>query len=1011
MSFNAFVANMFGYAGGFLKKDLASYNSIETVDGQTLIAKDGSLATVVRIDGIKELMGARDLDRMVTQMASRLSSIMSKPGHAIQVWFSRDPDYSKQLVEEMIQTPKVIASHLDLSFDDVFEAKIDHLQKYIVQEGFYMVLWTRLDSLNAQERKQALIDMKPPKLWPAALDTQNVFAGAEELVIRHRTFAVNFVQDLKELKIRSEALEGEEALRAMRSSVYPDMTGSKWRPHIPGSENGVDKLTGKPFTTWPRLQEISDSDVSHLLWPRVDDQLFDREAEIINQHLVRIGAYNFIGVDMTTGPLDLMPFSDLLKRMTEVDEFPWRVSFFIEGDGMSSLSIKNAIASVLTFTSNDNKLISNAVKMLNRLRDENQGPMVRLRTSFATWAPADSKRLIEQRGSRLIRAVESWGGCLASMSAGDPLAGVMSSTLALDVRSTAPAGVPPLRTALSLLPLLRDASPFDEGTVLFRTKDKRPWLFQPGSAQQDNSVDIIYAVPGKGKSVLMNTMNSAFCLSPVGTGGAGGIKLPRIAILDIGPSSRGLISLLKEALPPERRHEVEYTRLRNIPEHAINALDTQLGLREPLPLERDFLVNYLTVLGTPVGQSKPPAMLPELAGMLIDEVYRDVSDKTRGGHPKEYTVGLEEEVDEAIRKFDIRLGENPKWWTVVDKLFEKGGPAIRAAQMAQRHAVPRIEDLMRMLRQPQVMDMYGETRTDHDQKLTEVVFLMLNSALREYPILSDVTRFDLGDAQVVALDLDEMAPRGCPAADKQSAIAYMLGRYVLAKDFYLNEDLLRLPAFPEEYKPYHALRIRRLRETPKRLCFDEFHRTRETPTVRHQVVIDMREGRKWGVQVVLASQMIEDFDDNMISLATGIWILGVNTERDAIKAAEIFGLSQGAASVIKNDLAGPSPDGAPFLVKLEMKDGRHEHLLINTLSPVESWAFSTTPEDAALRNRLYSTVGAVETRRRLAKRFPGGSAKREILRRIKQAAEAGSASAELADGIIAALAGEIERQG
>jgi len=83
----------------------------------------------------------------------------------------------------------------------------------------------------------------------------------------------------------------------------------------------------------------------------------------------------------------------------------------------------------------------------------------------------------------------------------------------------------------------------------------------------------VYARPGSGKSVLSNAQNLALCMS-------GGItRLPRIAIIDIGPSSSGLISLLKEALPEKDRHLVAYHRLRMLPEYSINPFDTQLGSR------------------------------------------------------------------------------------------------------------------------------------------------------------------------------------------------------------------------------------------------------------------------------------------------------------------------------------------------------------------------------------------------------------------------------------------------
>src|SRR3546814_15645763 len=120
------------------------------------------------------------------------------------------------------------------------------------------------------------------------------------------------------------------------------------------------------------------------------------------------------------------------------------------------------------------------------------------------------------------------------------------------------------------MPGNRDARPWKYGAVLFRTPDGRPWPYEPGSNQQDAYIDLVSAPPGKGKSVWLNSTNLAMCLSASATSGIGGAQLPRIAIIDIGPSSAGLISLLKEALPPERRHEAQYRRLHMTQEAAIN---------------------------------------------------------------------------------------------------------------------------------------------------------------------------------------------------------------------------------------------------------------------------------------------------------------------------------------------------------------------------------------------------------------------------------------------------------
>jgi len=63
--------------------------------------------------------------------------------------------------------------------------------------------------------------------------------------------------------------------------------------------------------------------------------------------------------------------------------------------------------------------------------------------------------------------------------------------------------------------------------------------------------------------------------------------------------------------------------------------------------------------------------------------------------------------------------------------------------------------------------------------------------------------------------------------------------------------------------------------------------------------------------------------------------------------------------------------------------------LVNTLGPVELWALSTSAEDVALRNQLYDRLGAVIARKALSINFPGGSARKEMNRRIMVYTEKG----------------------
>ena len=305
----------------------------------------------------------------------------------------------------------------------------------------------------------------------------------------------------------------------------------------------------------------------------------------------------------------------------------------------------------------------------------------------------------------------------------------------------------------------------------------------------------------------------------------------------------------------------------------------------------------------------------------------------------------------------------------------------------RRYAVPLIADSASVVRSKAVEDLYGEIVAPTGEKLIDAFARMVSAAIREYPILARVTRFDLGDARVVSLDLDEVAKSGGEASDRQTAVMYMLARYVLANHYYLTEESIN--DFPEKYQGYHRRRISEIREDPKRIVFDEFHRTSKARAVRDQVIVDMREGRKWKVQVALISQSVEDFDPVMIEFATAVYIMDAGPQQAVNRTAEIFGLSDTAKTALATRVHGPREGGATFLAIYATKQGINTQLLTATIGPIELWAFSTTAEDVKLRNILYKRLVPAVARQLLARLFPQGSAAKlleERLQRVKESA-------------------------
>ncbi|NBX66809.1 MAG: type IV secretion protein IcmB [Proteobacteria bacterium] len=968
------------------RQAVESFVRLETADDEnTLVSNDGSLISYLRVDGSRQIIGEEEYAHLIESSTVKLGARFDRPGHAMQIYFVRDPARARGAVENLVKPSHQAARNIGLDLDDLFRERIRHMAHYIVWEECYFVLWTRPSILTKSDLARAAKEQQNKK-WVNAPNAQFPLAALDILRARHKSYVAGIQSALDELGIRADLLDSHTALQCVRNNLFPDRSNDKWRPNLPGD----------PI---PVRAAKEAGDLSDILWPPIRQQLTASSAEIINDHSVRIGGLLWGGCDIVLAPMDPSPFPMLLNRLFDT-KVPFRISFLIESGGVEGMNARHSIATFLTVTNPINRTIKNSLDALKALaRSE---PVVKLRLSLATWAPDGKQELLEDRISVLMQAAESWGYCQVSNIVGDPLDSVLSSAMGVACASTAPAAIAPMAEIMKLIPWQRPSSPFDKGALLLRTPDGKAWPYQTGTSLTTTWFDLIFAQPGAGKSVLMNSLNLGTCVSP------GLSKLPFVAVIDIGPSSSGLISLIKESLPQDRRHEAAYYRLQMSPQYAINPFDTQLGCRYPLIDERSYLCELLTLLCTPPGAERPYDGVQQLAGLVVDEMYRWRDDTAANAEARPYLPRVDHDIDEAIKKYNIHLPPDPYWWDIVDQFFDL--ELWHLANLAQRHAVPVLGDAITAARRPQIRNLLEETQIGSSAETVINAFeRMITSAIREYPILASVTRFEITDARVCALDLMDVCPQGDEAADRQTSIMYMLARHALVRSWWMSQDTLR--AVPEKYRKYHEARLVDIGETPKRLCYDEFHRTSKSKSVRGQIIRDVREGRKRGVQIVLASQLLDDFDNDMIDLATAVWVLGTAVSERAVEnVQQRFGLSNTARHVIRHRLTGPRAGGAPALLVLGTNEGRYEQHLINTLGPVELWALSTSSEDVGIRNRLYSRLGARRARQLLASNFPGGSARSEIKRRVFTRAEAGETQTVAVSAVIEEIVEELVSQ-
>lgn len=947
-----------------------SFVEIETVDHdkKSLVASDGSLATVIHVNGSTRMMGEAEFAFAVQTLTGLLNSFMKDTGHTLQVYWIRDPDGAADLVRRALEPGRKQAEQLQLNFTDLIDEKEREMLKWISFEAVYFVCWTHPSVLSPVETKSAREQQKNENDVFKGMDfsdAQGPRALLSALRNRHQAFAASVASELLGLGLMSESLNAHDAIKAMRVSVDPQWTSRDWKAVIPGD----------PI---PVRFPIRSNEVSAVWWPPLASQIWPRDAKTIENRFLQIGDRIHAPMYIDVASNRMEDFQRLISRTLGIDrKMPWTVSFLMSGNGLKKQNLKGTVASVVAVMNSDNPYIRDAIRALKEY--SKQGSVVQYQVAFNTWAPVGEMNLLRQRASRLAQALIDWGGAEVREVTGDPVEGFTSTAMGLSYKSVATESAPPLLDVVPALPIGRPASPWKSGAELFASTDGKLMPYQPGSELQNTFISLFLGSPGSGKSIQMFKQHLATCLAPA----PGVFKLPYISIIDIGPGSAGLASLLKNALPPAMQKYVNHYRLRNTEEFCFNLFDLQLGMDYPLPEERSYLVDQVTMLVTPAETGKAYEGTAELVGMIIDEMYRSVQDNERG-HPHEYSPGIDQKVDIALANLAYTHQPKESWYGIRDVLYRAG--LTNEASMAQRYAVPVLSDAASASRNPNVSDIYGKKLTSGagSETLPEAFSRMIQSACREYKIFGGPTKFDIGESRVTILDLDEVAKGGGPAGDKQIAVMYGVSIYMLARNFTLTSDNLR--DMPEEYRAYHYPRVQAVNKELKTLCCDEFHRTGQgfSTMLRERIKVFGREGRKWNIQIMLGSQRLDDFDKEMVDMSTALYIMDRPDEGMVGMYTDRFGLSETEQNALRRGVKGPTAGGGTFFVRMKMKSGYYNQLLRNPAGPLELWAGSTTAEDKAIREAVYQVLGPVEGRMALAQSFPGGSARDEVNARKEQ---------------------------
>ncbi len=201
----------------------------------TMAASDGSLVTYLKVDGSRQIIGEEEYNFLVDAATIKLGAKFDRPGHAMQIYFSRDPARIRSHLDILNRPVFATANNTGLEITDLIEEKVKNLSTILSHEESYFVLWTRPSSMTKSESDRVREEKQNQnKKWVNAPYGQNPLAGIETLRTRHKSYTTAIQQALNELGIRAEFLEVHDALRAIRNNMFPSRANEDWRASLPG---------------------------------------------------------------------------------------------------------------------------------------------------------------------------------------------------------------------------------------------------------------------------------------------------------------------------------------------------------------------------------------------------------------------------------------------------------------------------------------------------------------------------------------------------------------------------------------------------------------------------------------------------------------------------------------------------------------------------------------------------------------------------------------------------------
>ncbi|MBA1280222.1 hypothetical protein [Stutzerimonas stutzeri] len=963
---------------GWTKADHSQYFPVACAHSDNVLALyNGSLMSVIRIDGY---LGQyfpeqfKELRHLWTKFLRTTTQDKSAKGFDLFWSYEYDPEGMASRTLEYRERMILAGERRGLEVRDIMEEEARLYGSICASEEQYLLIVTHIDSLPKANHKEALSSAAQDRSKAAKGHGSMVTQRGLKMIEATHEQHVNKVEVFLKGALRGytfERMNAYSALHAMRHSLLPETTGPGWKARLTLKDCRFRPTEDVPDNVKQSQGVKKVNDWTFMLPPPLTEQMTPPD-------IVDLGRYVVIG-DRTYAPLFVSelavepePIENLL-RMCYQRRLPIRMVYSLMSNSEQANYWNRMFASIFNFASSSNRQIDKADRAMKAYA-EGAGSVFGYGISVTTWAATDVRydsrgaamydvKSVAKRAQDVETLMQQWGGQQLDSIFGCSVEAAMSATPGYMIPPACPKAPQIEMDVIAQLPIMRPAKLWSEdNSIWMRSSDGVLLPYQPFSGKQNTMISLILGGMGFGKSNFISENISYFANHPEAD------MMPYIRGMDFGASSSGVVGMVHDSLPENRKHEALFIPFSNTSSMCKNMMDTRLGMRYPLEDHKKFLINWLVILCDSLIEAAGIQNLVAVLNATIENAYANCDPRTHHFQAKPFRLEQADDVVvAAVERAELKLDEHTIHWDVVDALIAFGlahndSQALHAAKVAQRHCVPLFPDLVRVC--DQLEQQFVSMPDIGGKSLCAAVANAITNANAMFPVFSGVTTTDISESRICVFDMTEAFGRGETEYDAWvRSVYFAVVHRLLTEDLFINQQISGKEmvdkrmhfGMSEELLKWHLSYFERQDQLLKLYWADELHRVGRVNGA-FQIIDSMGfEGRKYRVGLALGTQLAEYLPKSMIELATSIFIFGTSQSSEtANKLQDLFALSNDERQIALDITKPDAKKGAEVFVIHKTNAGIQRAKLHFQVGNIKRWAYATEPNERALRGRLYA---------------------------------------------------------